>query len=171
MHIIVKLALLVILGVALFASTCRAEDVTLTWNNPTEIVESVTAGPYENPAGTRIWQLVADIADPDITTVTLLGYEPGTYTFVATSYDTEGVSSDRISGESEKIVEKMVVTNGTAFIMARVTNAIVLLVAGTVPIDTECIVEQTINGLYAVPASTFIPTTDADPVLVLAECS
>lgn len=154
------------------AELVRAEDVTLTWTNPTETEQCTSGGVYMNPAGTRIWQLVQDVADPDTSTFTLTGYKPGAYTFVATSYDTEGVGS-RISGHTEKTVTSFTAAAGaTVYQPVSITNGFWLLPVGTVTSDIECIVEQTVNGKYAIPSTGVSWSQGVIPKpLVVADCA
>ena len=55
---------LVVVWATLMAAPLWAEDITLTWANPTETMSVVTAGPYDNPAGTKIYLEVGNLADP-----------------------------------------------------------------------------------------------------------
>ena len=105
-------AVAAVLYLAFCVKTVMAADVVLSWTNPTDTEQCTAGGPYDNPAGTRIWRLIADIPDPTADAFTLVGYKPGNYTFVATSYSTDGTGS-RISGEADK----------TAFLEKLINNA------------------------------------------------
>ncbi len=154
------------------AELVRADDVTLTWTNPTGQEQCTEAGPLTTLAGTRIWELVAEIDDPAATTVTLNGKLPGEYQYVATSYTTDGEES-RVSGKTTKTVtEFMAVAGATAYQVVTINNGFWLLPIGTVSADTECIVNQSVNGKYAIPTSSvsWSPGATARPVLVVSDC-
>ena len=169
-HLFFIITVCIVLWLA-FGGKAQADPVTLTWTNPTENEQCVAGGPYDNPAGTRIWQLVQDVTDPDTATITLPTYKPGTYTFVATSYNTDGTGS-RISGEAEKVVTQFTAATGAVVYQpVSITNGFWLLPVGTVTADIECIVAQNVNGKYAIPTTgvTWSPGVVPKP-LVVADC-
>lgn len=142
---------LIVLGFIGTVKVARADDVVLSWTNPIDTEQCSNAGPYINPAGTYIWQLVQDVADPNSETFTLVDYLPGDYTFIATSYDTNGVGS-RISGQTTKTVTTFTAVAGaTVYQPVSIKNGFWLLQVGTVTSDIECIVSETVNGKYAIP--------------------
>lgn len=159
--------------IALFiAIPADAEDITLSWVNPTETFTMTTAGAYTNAAGTKIYMEVASLEDPEATGYVLPGMKPGTYNFVAVSYDTEGVASP-VSNEAEKVVTSFKATAGTqVHQVVTIKDGFWLLPIGTVEADTECIVDQEINGMHAVPveAVTWSPGSTARPPMVVAVC-
>ena len=157
----------------LFVKVSRAEDVPLSWTNPTGTEECVAGPQLTNLAGTRIWQLVADIPDPSATSFVLPAMPPGTYSYVATSYDTDGDES-RVSGRATKTVESFTAAAGnTVYQVVTINNGFWLLPIGTVTADTACIVEQTVNGKYAIPNTsvTWSQGATARPVLVVTDCA
>ena len=159
-------------AICLLPTSVFGEDISLSWSNPTETFTMTTAGAYTNPAGTKIYMEVAEIADPVATSYVLPDMKPGTYRFVAVSYDTEGVASP-VSTEAEKVVTSFKALAGaTVHQIVTINNAIWLLPIGTVDADTECITEQSVNGMYAVPvdAITWSPGSTARPPLVVANC-
>jgi hypothetical protein len=149
-----------------------ADDVVLSWTLPTGTEQYSDAGPYTNPGGTKIWQLVEDITDPEQDTITLAGYTPGVYKFVATAYDTEGVSS-RVSGQAEKTVTSFKALAGAVVYQpVSITNGWWLLPVGTVSEDVECIVAERTRDKYAVPVSSVSWSPGVVPKpLVVADCS
>ena len=156
-----------LLGLLIFA-----EAITLSWTNPTETVSYVPAGPYTNPAGTRVWVLVADIADPDATSFVLPAQPPGEYFFVATSYDTDGHES-QVSGKASKTVTSFkAFANSTVYQVVTIKDGFWTLPIGTLSADTDCIVEHTVNGKYAVPQDNVVwaQGSTARPPLVVADC-
>ena len=153
------------------AELVRADDVTLTWTNPTGQEQCTDAGPLTTLAGTRIWELVAEIDDPAATTVTLNGKLPGEYQYVATSYTTDGEES-RVSGKTTKTVTEFIaVVGATVYQPVSIRNGFWLLPVGTVSADTACIVEQTVNGKYAIPNSAVSWSSGVIPKpLVVTDC-
>ena len=159
-------------GIGMAIRAAQADDVVLDWTNPTGTEQCSDAGPYTNPGGTAIWQLVEDITDPEQTSTTLVGYTPGIYKFVATSYDTEGVSS-RVSGYAEKTVTSfMALAGAVVYQPVSITNGWWLLAVGTLSEDVECIVAERTRDKYAVPVSSVSWSPGVVPKpLVVADCS
>ena len=130
-----------------FPPPVSAEDITLSWTNPTQTEDCTNAGPFGNPGGTRIWQLVVDIPDPDqsITEWVIENQKPGIYKYVGTSYDDTGVGS-RISGEAEKTVTEWVTIDTRVRAVFSTANNVILPIVGTVPLGTQCNVNVSITG-------------------------
>jgi len=167
---------LIAVGVVLYFAYCvkeaLADDVILDWTNPTGQEQCTDAGPLTTLAGTRIWQLVAEIDDPATTTVTLNGKLPGDYQYVATSYTTDGEES-RVSGKAEKTVTTFTAAMGAmVYQPVSIANGFWLLPVGTVSADVECIVNQNVNGKYAVPTTSVSWSSGVIPKpLVVADCA
>jgi len=157
------------LGFIAWPFAVMAGDVTLTWKNPTLQQTCTRAGTLDNLAGTKIYQLVADIPDPITETFTLTGLKSGDYEFVATSYTDTGATS-RLSGSATKAVTALTVSDDRAYVVAKINDGFITVVAGTVPIGTECIEDQTVNGKYAVPRGSVSWTGTVRDTLVVAEC-
>jgi hypothetical protein len=171
-----KTKALVLFGIGLLicvlvlVSTCvRAEDTTLSWTNPTDTFEMTSAGPYTNPAGTKIYQLVAVVNDPTAESVVLPALPPGEYTYVAVSYDADGVSSP-VSGEATKTVTSFVAVAGTVYYPIPQPNDVLMLPIGTVPVGTPCNPDLQVKGLFAVDTAAVIWAGTARPLMVVAEC-
>lgn len=164
-------AVAAVLYLAFCVKTVMAADVVLSWTNPTDTEQCTAGGPYDNPAGTRIWRLIADIPDPTADAFTLVGYKPGNYTFVATSYSTDGTGS-RISGEADKTVTTFTAVAGAiVYQPVSITNGFWLLPVGTISADVECIVNQNVNGKHAVPTTSVSWSQGVVPKpLVVADC-
>ena len=158
-----------LLLIMLLMPAAHADDVTLTWTNPTGQETCSDAGPLTTLAGTRIWQLVAEINDPDAVTFTIPDQLPGEYSYVATSFTTDGEES-RVSGKATKTVETFVVTVETIYTVVRTNNRFLLLPAGTVPLGTPCDVDNSVNGKYAVDTDEVTWTGNIRPQVVVAEC-
>lgn len=149
-----------------------ADDVTLTWTNPTGQETCTDGGPLTNAAGTRIWQLVADINDPNATSYVIPNMVPGTYQYVATTYDTDGDES-RVSGKATKVVESFMAPAGsTVYQPVSISSGFWMIPMGTLSADTACDATQRANNYYRVPVSavTWNQGTTARPVFVVAEC-
>lgn len=155
---------------ALIVSAAQAEDLTISWENPTTVEQCSTAGPYTDPGGTRIWQMVAELPDPaqTLTETTLTGLKPGTYNFVATSYTAAGEES-RVTNKTEHTVTNFVVVDDRAYIVAKVNERFLLLVVGTVPLGTACDPSTEVNGYNSVPVDQ-VTFTGAQDVIVVAQC-
>ena len=167
---------LLLVGVFLAPQQAQAEDVTLSWVNPTNTFTLSLAGPYTNPAGTKVYMEVGDTLDPDATSLVLPELKPGTYKFVAVSYDDRGVASP-ISTEAEKVVTEFTVTDIVVKIVTTTPNGFLLLGVGTIPLGTPCDADQEVNDHYAVPQDEIVwsdPARNAGtapiPVLVVAKC-
>jgi len=167
---------LLLATIIVFGVPAQADDIVLDWNSPENTETCTNAGPYTNPAGTRIWQLVGDV-DHTINSLTLLGYEPGEYIFVATAYDTEDVGS-RISGHAAKTVELFTTITDKAYTVVKSGGGFTAFVIGTIPVGTECDVNNTFKGSfdfepftgYAVPVELASITGNVEPSAVFAEC-
>jgi hypothetical protein len=153
-------------------SSAHAEDVTLSWTNPDRTFTMNDAGPYTNPAGTKIYLMVESTSDPAATTLTLPDMKPGTYEFVAVSVDDQGVSSPVSSPATKTVTSFKAPAGSTVYQVVTISNGLWALPIGTLSADTECIVEQTVNGKYAVPQDnvTWSPGATARPPLVVADC-
>jgi len=158
----------------------KAETVTLSWTNPTETESCSNAGPLTNLAGTRIYQLVADIPDPALESYTIPGLLPDTYEYVATSYDEEGVNS-RLSGTASKTVETFVVgTDTRVYSTIRSGGKFLLVAMGTVPAGTECDPTYSVAGdlpnqeglatAYVVPADNVTWSGTSQTQTPVAKC-
>jgi len=131
----------------------------------------VSGGPYpiEYDAGNVTSYLVENLAD-------------GTYYFVAKAYNTQGAHSVN-SNEAIKVVLvdpasapnapiNLVVDDVVVYSVIKVDNGFRLVAVGTVPADTPCDPENSVNGHFAVPTvlvTYFNPSTK--PQVVVASCS
>lgn len=155
----------------LVVASANAGNAVLTWTNPTgkEVCTNVT-DPLEQ-AGTRIWQLVADINDITVTTATITGLLPGDYSYISTAYDVEGIES-RVSGSATKTVEPLTVAVETVYTIVKTEEGFFALpTSDTVPVGTACDINNTVNGLYAVPRAAVVWAGVPKRQVVVAECS
>ena len=104
--------------------------------------------------------------------MTLNGKLPGDYQYVATSYTTDGEES-RVSGKAEKTVTQFTAATGTVVYQpVSITNGFWLLPVGTVSADVECIINQNVNGKYAVPTTSVSWSPGVVPKpLVVSDCT
>ena len=156
----------------LFAGIAFADNIDLSWTNPTGTEVCTDDGPLDNWAGTRIWQLVTEINDPNVTNYQITGALPGEYLYVSTAFDTDDEES-RLSGSASKTVTSFMASTGaTVYQAVSISNAWWLLPVGTMSSDTECIVGTSANDKYAVPTSavSWSPGTTVRPLLVFSDC-
>ena len=129
-----------------------ADDADLSWVTPTETESCTPAGPLTNQAGTRIYQMIADISDPSITTYTVKGLPAGDYEFIATAYTATAESV--VSNRAGKTSTGLYVSDDRAYFVLQVSSADAQLFRtfdfGTVPIGTDCDASNSVNGLYVV---------------------
>lgn len=165
--------LCIALGVFIACVSARAEDITLSWTNPTETITETPAGPYTNPGGTRIWLLVEEVNDPNVTEFTLPDQKPGTYVFAATSFDTEGLES-QLSGKATKEVTAFTAPAGATLYQAvTISSGFWFIPSATLNVEVQCDTAQSANDYYRVPIDdiTWLPGSDARPImLVTNEC-
>lgn len=147
----------------------KAEDVTLSWTNPTRTFTLQDAGPLTNLAGTKIYMEVADTSDPNATSFTIPGLKPGTYKFVAVSYDANGVASP-VSGVATMEVTQFVTTGEVAYTVLRVNDEFRMLAVGSISLGVACDSNQQILGKYVVPRTAVTWYGTVKPQAVIADC-
>ena len=158
------------LWLLLLPLAAAAGDAELSWTNPTDQEQCVDAGPLPDLAGTRIYRLIADIADPTAESYTDAGLLPGTYEYVATSYDDAGDNS-RLSGRATKEITTFKATAGLfAYGISQTANQLVLQPVGTVNADVDCDIDQSVNGKHRIPTDAVDYAGTLRPVTVFAEC-
>ena len=163
------IAFLLGFGLALLAGPVLAGDVTLSWTNPDRTFTMTDAGPYENPAGTKIYLEVADTSDPSAESIVLPAMKPGTYNFVAVSYDDQGVASP-VSNPATKEVTEFVTTDTTVYYPIPQPNGVLMLEIGSVPLGTPCNPDLPVQQYYAVDRALVTWVGTAEPFLVVAQC-
>lgn len=155
----------------LFVGNARAGEVTLSWAAP-DGGESCTpsTGPIEVDHY-RIWLLVDETVGP-VTSWSMSGLEPGEYTYTGQTVAVDGLQS-RLAVEATKTVTSLTTIAGSqVFQPVSINNAFWLLPVGTARAGTECIVNQTTNGLYAIPNTEvdWSSGTSVRPLLVVTDC-
>lgn len=163
--LLIVIALLIIIG-WLLPEPARSDDIVVNWTAPTEGETCITGGEVVID-GIRIWQMVADITDPNITSFVAENMKPGEYRYAATAY--VGSTSSRMSAGVVKESLSFTVQEPTAYIVAKTVGQFMLLPVGTVPIGTPCNANSEVNGHNAVPASE-VTFTGARDVVVVAKC-
>jgi hypothetical protein len=154
----------------LLSAPLWAEDITISWQAPTGTEQCTPGTEAPTLSGYRILQVVAVIDDPAQLSYVIPGQLPGEYTFLSTSVDTAGAES-RLSNEAIKTVTSFVVSEQTAYTMARIENAFILLPIGTVPLGTACDVNQSVNGKYVVHVDNVTWDSSNEAYVVVADCS
>lgn len=123
-------------------------------------------------------------ADREQTTISVEG-AAGEYCVVAQSVNSDGQKSD-ISNLVSKSIENPVAdrdftvptpptelaigSDPTVYTIVRQPDKFLLLPVGTVPPNTPCIIDQSINGYNAVPVDQVQWTGSVRPVIVVAKC-
>jgi hypothetical protein len=161
-----KLLLLYLLCI----SIVFAEDVDISWTNSDAAEECIPATPLPIEM-TRIWKLVTEV-EPTQTSYTISSQKPGEYVYAATHVDISGAES-RLSGTANKVVTSFKASAGSiVYQVVTIRNGLWALPIGTLLVDTECILDQNVNGKHAVPQDNvdWSPGSTARPPLVVADC-
>lgn len=176
-----------IAALSLLSFVSYAGDATLTWTAPTQNVDG-SAIPATGPgslAGFRIYyrpstastDTLIVVSNPLATTYTITGLVSGTWNFQMTAYNAENVESDKTNVVSKTILEAplpptpvFVTTATPVYNVVKKTNGFVMVVVGTVPLNTPCDRTQSVNGYYAVPISA-VTWTGVKSIVVVAQCS
>lgn len=161
----------------MWSSQAKAEDVTLSWNPPTESESCTNAGPVGELGGTRLWLLVADIPDPDITTYTFPAMKPGEYVYTSTAYLASNGAESRVSGKATKTVTTFQAAAGAqVFQPTTISSGFWMIPMGTLSADTACDVNTEVSSAgttyHRVPLDNvqWAPGSTARPIMVVAEC-
>ena len=149
------------------ACTSGSGSTLLSWTNPVQNEDGTT---LTDLAGIKIWQLVGQTDNPDISSYVISGKKPGDYTYMATAYTTaDPPVESKISNQVTKTATGFSVTDTRAYIVAKTNNAFLLLVVGTVPLGTPCDPDTEVNGKNAVPVDQ-VTFTGVEDILVVAQC-
>jgi hypothetical protein len=102
-----------------------------------------------------------------------------TYYFRVTAINIAGESA--LSAEVSKFIKadstvpeppgNIIVSETIAYTIVKRVDGFVMLPVGTVPPNTPCIVEQTINGYYVVPRTSVTWSGNIRPDVVVAKCA
>lgn len=171
-----------------FAALAHAGTATLDWTPPTTNTDGTaipTTGPaslagykvYYGTSATALTQTLSVTAPP----VTVQSLTPATWYFAVTAYNVAGAESDKSAIASKVILEPpppvpnppggLVVTASTAYTLVKGKDRFVLLPVGTVPANTPCNPDQTVNGYYVVPKSAVTWSGTVRPDVVVAKCT
>ena len=160
------IAFLLGLWLVLLCAPVWAEDVTLSWTNPTEQESCAPAGPTTID-GVNIWQLIATVDYP-VEDFVIEDQPPGDYTYTATAFNSSGES--RNSGHTTKTVSEFVSVELNVYYPIAQPNSVLLLTIGTVPLGTPCNPDIEIDGHYPVDRALVDWAGTAEPLLVVAKC-
>lgn len=147
----------------------KADDATLTWTPPLEQVANCTNQPIEGLTGYRIYQLIEDIADPAIVEFTVPNLPSGDYTFAATAYNADGEES-MLSGQAVKTSTGLAVNDPRVYVVTKIANGFLLVVAGSIEVGTMCNESTEVNGRFAVPVDLVQWSGTVEDVMAVAEC-
>lgn len=148
-------------------SEAHAEDVTLSWTEPTGAETCAPATSTLPVLGYRIYQQIADTPD---TSLVIAGLLPGDYIYTASAYNADGES--RLTNTVSKTSTSFQALAGaTVYQVVTITNAFWLLPVGTVTADIDCIISESVKGKYAIPFTgvTWSPGVVEKP-MVVADC-
>lgn len=102
--------------------------------------------------------------------------DTGTCWFVATAFNADGIESG-FSNEASKYLgppnppTDLRVSDPIAYGVLMSDDAIVLIAVGTVPTDTPCNGEMSVNGHYQVPRDLLVAAGSVEPRVVFALCA
>lgn len=174
-HVVVW-GVVLLLCLVLITRAVRGEEVTISWDNPVAQETCTDGGPLTDLKGVKVYELVGQTMDPALTEVTLTGYKPGEYRFVATAYvlDADGneVESRTTASVTKTVTSFAAPAGATVYQVVTITNDFLFLPVGTVSADTECITSVSVKGKYPIPttAVSWSPGTTVRPVLVVTDC-
>ncbi len=157
------------IALLLFTVPAAAGDITLRWNAPTSTQICQPGPPPQNLAGYRIYELVAEINDPDAVEYVVEGKLPGDHSYVATAFTTINQES-ALSAATTKTVEAFETVGGPVWDVIKRPDQFLLLVVGNVPAGTACDPEQSVAGKYVVPFDAVNWTGTVRPPVVVADC-
>lgn len=145
-----------------------ANQARLSWSVSGAVDSfSLHAGPLTN-----FYTEVIEIPGAERDYVYVAGF-PGTRFFALSATDDEGTSE--LSNEVAKTLSLQVIIEQeeVVYTVVKQVNRFVLLPVGTVPIGTMCDLENTVNGLGAVPTEDVVWTspTGSRPIVVVAQCT
>lgn len=196
-----KLLLVLLLAWGATVSAQQTGTVTLSWTNATHNEDTSLIAPTDHGALAYTKLIYSECVNNDVdfanakehlvsanktqTTISTEG-PPGDYCFYGKHVNSFGVEST-LSG----LAVKNVTTTGqprtfttplapgnltvkgdpTVFTVVRQENRFILLPVGTVPPNTACIEDQTINGHNAVPIDQVTWSGTVRPAIVVAVCS
>ena len=196
--ILVRVALVCLLGVVGFSEKASSQSATLTWTAPTRTVENtpipatgpealqkyrIEYGTCSTPPPNPVFGVVAgnqEVNHPALT-MTITGLAPGLTCFRAYAINNSNVSSAP-SNAASKIVTAAApqppgnltvnVANTNAYKMRQSVGGWTFVKIGTVPAGTEC-GTQTADGYTVINRDLVAMTSrfDTKPLVVFAQCS
>jgi hypothetical protein len=89
-----------------------------------------------------------------------------TYTNPVSKIVNYQVATDTVSID----VQNFGTSETTVYNLVKKTNGFIFVAVGTVPLNTTCDLNQTVNGYYAVPVASVTWTGTVRPVVVVARC-
>ena len=146
-------------------------------NLPAPSTTCSTSSP-STPVGT-----VVNITDPAQRSYRVTNQPNGTYYYVLSALNQAGASSS-YAGPATNIINRTSVSgtvavnvtgfgasSPTVYNVVKKTNGFVMVVVGTVPLNTPCDRTQTVNGYYAVPISAVTWSGTVRTIVAVAQCS
>lgn len=148
------------------AQLTHADEITLTWTDPTENTDGT---PLTDLEAVEIYQLVTEVV-PGTEVYTISEKLPGRYDYIAVARTTQGTFSVPSNQSGKDVTTWRVGADQTVYTVARALGRFILIAAGTVPTGTPCDPEQSVNGHYSVPIDQVTWSGTIRPVTVVAKC-
>jgi len=160
-----------VLFIIWLAGPSFAEDVTLTWEEPTASETCTASTDPPDAAKYRIYQLVAEVPAP-ATEYTFTSMLPGEYSYVASTVNSEDVEGRSSPVATKSVTSFQALAGSPVYQPVSIDTGFWMIPMGTVTADVDCDITQRVNEFYRIPidAVTWSAGVDAEPVLVVASC-
>lgn len=172
---------------SLLSLSAYAGTAIVSWTPPTMNTDGTT---YTEYGGFKIYYnlrgatsgYVVNIPDTTntINTYTIRDLSVGIWDFQMTAYNSSGRESERSTTVSKTILgdttplppgSTFVSTETYVYNLVKRDNGFALVAVGTIPLNTPCDANQTVNGKYAVPVSAVTWLGTVKPIVVVTSCS
>ena len=181
-------ALVLFFGAFGTAQAQTACTIDLGWNAPTQ---NTDGSALTNLAGFNVYcdtgavpgTFVGQATPGSKTTFSWACPGPGTYRCGVTAYNTAGGVSamsniaSKTIGTAPPVVPnpptnlKVLASNLTAYTVVKQRDKFVMLPVGSVPADTQCVADQSVNGYHVVPRDSVTWSGNVRPEVVVGQCS
>lgn len=161
---------LILLGrspAAFFLPSAQAGESELTWTAPTK---NCNGSDLTDLAGYSLIYSQTQQDLPKVLTHRVTGLKPGVWWFSLAAVNAAGERSEFVTVSDTILPEEFVTTSTTAYTVIKRRDSLLMLPVGTVPLGTQCLAGQTVNGYYVVPRASVTFTGGARPEVVFASC-
>jgi hypothetical protein len=155
----------------------------LVYNTSLAALQVPPKTPCGGPAGPQPVGTVVDIPDPAARSYRVINQPNSDYFYLLAAYNQQGQFSDFTGPVTNKVealtamatatlnVESFSTYETAVYNVVKKNDGFVMVVVGSVPLNTLCIRTQTVNGYYAVPVSKVTSWTGTvRPIVVVAKC-